>query len=236
MPSNDILFIVFLIAASAFSNYSNKLTYKGVITGCVIATSLYLGTEFTGVILLGSFFILGIIATSWKRNVKEKYNFAEANDGKRDAKQVLANGGLAAIIGLIAVAFPEPQEIFVLMIACIFSSATADTVSSELGFVYGRNCYNILTLKKDTRGENGVISIEGTLSGLAGSIFIAFIYSLTIEQFQVCSVLTIILAGTIGNIADSVLGATLERNHLIGNNAVNFLNTLIAALIGGLLA
>jgi uncharacterized membrane protein len=41
----------------------------------------------------------------------------------------------------------------------------------------------------------------------------------------------IVLTGTIGNLADSILGATYERKGAIGNNAVNFLNTLIAALL-----
>jgi uncharacterized membrane protein len=41
----------------------------------------------------------------------------------------------------------------------------------------------------------------------------------------------IIAAGTAGNLSDSVMGALLERRGVIGNNAVNFLNTLIAALV-----
>jgi len=39
----------------------------------------------------------------------------------------------------------------------------------------------------------------------------------------------------LGNLFDSVIGATFERNGLIGNNFVNFLNTLFAALIGFIL-
>jgi uncharacterized protein (TIGR00297 family) len=231
----DIIFGAVLLVTAFFSYQKRKLTLTATLMACVVAICIYCGTRWIGIALLGTFFLIGIAVTSANKKQKQHSGYS-ADENGRDAKQVLANGSLAAIVAIIALIFPEQQEIFLLMMACIFSSATADTVSSELGFVYGRNCYNILTLKKDTRGENGVISIEGTLSGLAGSIFIAFIYSLTIEQFQVCSVLTIILAGTIGNIADSVLGATLERNHLIGNNAVNFLNTLIAALIGGLIA
>jgi uncharacterized membrane protein len=38
-----------------------------------------------------------------------------------------------------------------------------------------------------------------------------------------------------GNLADSVLGATLERQHKMGNDTVNFLNTLFAALVAGFL-
>ena len=37
-------------------------------------------------------------------------------------------------------------------------------------------------------------------------------------------------AGILGMVADSFLGAWLERRHLVSNDSVNFLSTLIAAL------
>jgi uncharacterized membrane protein len=47
--------------------------------------------------------------------------------------------------------------------------------------------------------------------------------------------LIIIIAGTIGNLTDSVLGGTVERKGLVNNNTVNFLNTATAALTALLL-
>ena len=46
----------------------------------------------------------------------------------------------------------------------------------------------------------------------------------------------IIIAGTIGNIADSLLGATLEKKQAIKNDAVNFLNTSVAAFLAFIIA
>jgi uncharacterized membrane protein len=43
----------------------------------------------------------------------------------------------------------------------------------------------------------------------------------------------LLVAGTAGNLADSVLGATLERRGVLDNNTVNFLNTLTGALVAG---
>jgi len=37
-------------------------------------------------------------------------------------------------------------------------------------------------------------------------------------------------AAILGMVADSFLGAWLERRHLINNDSVNFLSTLVAAL------
>ncbi|WP_449437800.1 DUF92 domain-containing protein [Pedobacter steynii] len=42
----------------------------------------------------------------------------------------------------------------------------------------------------------------------------------------------VIAAGIIGNITDSLLGATLERKSYLNNDMVNFLNTLVASLFG----
>jgi uncharacterized membrane protein len=73
-----------------------------------------------------------------------------------------------------------------------------------------------------------VISLEGTLCGLAGSLLIAFIFAAGFG-WNARVVMIIALAGTVGNITDSLLGATMERKHWIGNNAVNFLNTAVGA-------
>jgi len=115
------------------------------------------------------------------------------------------------------------------MTAAAFSSATADTLSSELGNIYGSRFYNIITFKKDERGLNGVVSMEGTLFGFAGSIIIAVTYAMGYDWSMRYTIL-IIAGGTAGNIADSIIGATAERKELVANNTVNFFNTVIAAI------
>ena len=135
---------------------------------------------------------------------------------------------MAGIPGLLVWFFPEQRELLQLMMAAALASATADTLSSELGTVYGKRFYNILSFKNDKRGENGVVSIEGTLIGIFGSILIAVVYAIGFGWNSQLG--WIVIAGTFGNIADSILGATLERKNYLKNDAVNFINTVIAAL------
>ena len=205
----------------------------GALTGGIIGFCIFLATGFTGIAMMVLFFVLGVLATSWKIKTKENIGAAERDKGKRTAGQVAANAGVAGLLGLLILLFPAYQFFLQLMLAASFSSATADTLSSELGTVYGKRFYNILSFKKDRRGENGVVSLEGTLFGLSGSVLIALVYAIAFGWN--IYFFFIVIAGTVGNLADSILGAALERKQLIKNNAVNFLNTLIGALIGGLL-
>ncbi|MHA4844183.1 DUF92 domain-containing protein [Flavitalea antarctica] len=229
-----IIFIILLVLMTGFTLYARKLTLAGAITGAVLASTIFCGTGFPGVILLASFFILATFATSWRFEKKSKIGLSEKNHGRRNSLQVLANGGIAGLLGLAALLFPQFGHSILIIMAASLSSATADTISSELGSLYGKKFVNILTFRSDRRGENGVISGEGLLFGVVGSIMIALAYALSAE-FSLATILIIILSGTIGNVVDSILGATLERNGKMNNDAVNFLNTFCGALSGFLL-
>jgi uncharacterized protein (TIGR00297 family) len=223
-----ILFIVVALAVLA-SIKTWKLTVAGGITGGIMAIVIYLGVGVFGILMLGSFFLLGTSATAWQSNTKNKLGIAEKGHGQRTMGQVLANGGVAGLLGLLAIWNAENLSLWAIMTAGSLSAATADTLSSELGSLYGKRFYNCITFKKDQRGLDGVISVEGVLIGIVGSALIAVVYSAGFG-WTVTKLLIVIGAGTIGNLADSVLGATLERKEILQNNMVNFLNTMVGAL------
>ncbi len=222
------IFLLIISLGMAASVVFKKLTLLAAIGGGVLSCCIYAGAGFAGISLMASFFILSVLATSWKLNQKIAEGLAETQKGKRTVAQVFANGGAAAIAGLISWVLPELNLPAPPVIAACFAAATADTLSSELGNVYGKHFYQILSFKKGFKGENGVISIEGSLAGFLGSCIIAIVYALW--QGWSIELLLIIIAGTIGNITDSVLGGALENKGYINNNAVNFLNTFAAAL------
>lgn len=211
-----------------------KLTVMAALAGGLLAGIIFTGAGFTGIWLLAAFFILGVSATRWKFNIKTKDGLAEKRQGKRNAGQVLANAGVAALLALLAIYNTADAAMLNLMLAAGFSAATADTLSSELGNIYGRRYYHILSFKKMQRGVNGAVSIRGTVAGILGSAVIALVYALG-TGWNAPHFLIIIVAGTAGNIADSILGLTLENKGLLNNNAVNFLNTAVGAGVAGLL-
>ncbi|UOR07487.1 DUF92 domain-containing protein [Hymenobacter aerilatus] len=225
--------VLFLLGAGMlYSVRAGKLTPAAALVGGLLGALIYLGGGFGGLSMLAAFFVLGSAASGWQLAEKRRLGVAEENKGRRTAGQVVANAGVAALAGVGTWLFPTQATTLQLLLAGSFAAATADTLASELGNVYGRRYYNILTLRPDTRGLNGVVSLEGTLCGVAGSALIAGLYSLSFgwgKEFG-----WLVLAGTIGNLTDSVLGATLERQQRLSNNAVNFLNTLVGALVAGL--
>ncbi|SEL58284.1 TIGR00297 family protein [Chitinophaga rupis] len=206
---------------------TRKLTVTAALTAGVVGFLVFAGTGYNGLLLLGTFFTLGVLATAHRKDVKAGLHPEGAHPQARNAWQVLANGGTAALMAVMAIIHPAHAFLYHVMLAASLAAATSDTLSSELGMVYGRNHYNILTFKKDIRGLDGVVSLEGTLIGAAGAFIIAAVYALGIGFNRYF--LFIGLAGILGNLADSVLGASLERRHYINNDVVNFLNTLFAA-------
>ncbi|MDB5022822.1 MAG: hypothetical protein JWP78_577 [Mucilaginibacter sp.] len=221
-----------LVTGMVLSVKTEKLTLSGAITGGMIAVLIFIGAGYAGLSMLGAFFIFGTVATVWKKKEKRLVELKEDQSVKRSAGQVFANGGIAALTGALIYFIPAKTELLRLMMAASLASAMADTLSSELGMIYGRRFYNIISWKRDERGLNGVVSLEGTLIGIAGSAIIAVIYALGFGWDN--AVLFILIAGTAGNLADSVLGALLERGHYLNNDMVNFLNTFIAVLTAAL--
>ena len=233
--------LIILLAGVAASIFFKKLTVTAAITGGILGWLIYAGGGYKGLLFIAVFFILGTAATSWKKKEKLSIRANAGHQSTRTTGQVVANAGIAALAGLLAVLFPSWRDLLQLMMAGSMSAAMADTLSSELGMVYGRRHYHILTWKPDEKGQDGVVSFEGLLIGIAGSVVIAIIYILGQPVSQsgssrVISLLIIVLAGTLGNLADSLLGAFFERQGHLSNNIVNLLNTLTGALAAGLLA
>jgi uncharacterized protein (TIGR00297 family) len=234
MHYSDIIVLSVLVGGIIFSIGWKKLTVAAAFTGGLLGWAVYAGGGFTGLAMMTIFFILGTSATSWKKAQKLSIRAHAAHESTRNAGQVFANAGVAAIAGLLIVLFPAHRSLLLLMMAASLAAATADTLSSELGMVYGRKFYHILSWQPDEKGLDGVISIEGLLIGVAGAAVIAIVYALgqgwTLHIFGI-----IVLSGTLGNLIDSVLGAGFERKGWLTNDTVNFLNTLAAALAAGAL-
>ncbi len=211
------------------SHASRKIDAAGVWTGGLIALLIFLGGGFPALGCLLLLFVLGTAASLWRKRQKEALGLAQEGDGQRSARHAFSNAGVAGVCGLLAWVFPAQAALLLIMLVGSLASATGDTWSSELGNLYGRRYLDLRTGKRGQRGQDGVISLEGSLFGALGSLLVAGAYALAASQ--PVPWLLILLAGLGGNLIDSLLGASLQRVGLMTNDAVNFASTFFAALL-----
>jgi uncharacterized protein (TIGR00297 family) len=155
--AEQISLAAFLVILMAVCLKLKKLTVSGTLAAGLVGLSVYLADHWRGLLLLLLFFISSVLATAHKKEFKRKIHPGSAQPDGRTAGQVFANGGVAALCALSGILDPRHLPIYLLMMASSLASALADTLSSELGIVYGRRFYNILTLKRDTNGLDGVV-------------------------------------------------------------------------------
>ena len=174
-------------------------------------------------------FLVTFAATKIGRRKKERMGVAEPRRGRR-ASQVLANLGVA---GLAAGCFVVNPGVAVACLAAL-AEATADTVSSELGQVFGGGTVMMTTLETVAPGTDGGISWLGTLAGLlaGGTVVLVGMWSMQLEPVEASIAF---LASVYGLFFDSLLGGTLERRGWIGNDLVNFSSTMFAAGVAALM-
>ena len=204
----------------------------GAMAGAVVCFLLYAGAGFGAFAALVSVFALTWISTRFGYRRKEKLGTAEKLDG-RTALQVLANLVVAASCAGLS-ALSERKAVFLLAVSAALSEAAADTVSSELGQARSAKARLITTWNEVAAGTDGGVSWVGTSAGIAAAAVVSLVCVIT-GLIPLRWLGTSIFAAVAGMIADSFLGALLERRKLLNNDAVNFLGTLIAAATASLL-
>jgi uncharacterized protein (TIGR00297 family) len=207
---------------------------SGAVVGLLLGALIWASLGWAGWLLLLAFFVLGTACTKLGYRKKAAAKLAQEKGGRRSARHAIANGGVAAACALFAAVTPYP-EVFALALAGALATAAADTAGSEIGQLWGRRTFLITTLRPVPRGTQGAVSVEGTLAGIAASLVVAALGAWG-GLYAWSGVALVMVAAFLGTVLESVVGATLERRGLLDNEAVNFLNTLVGALLAGLLA
>jgi len=118
---------------------------------------------------------------------------------------------------------------------CSIASKMSDTAASEVGKAFHVKTYLISTLREVKPGTDGAVSVNGTLAGIAISLLAALYSWTTGLVFNTSGILIIIAAAMIATTAESFLGAIYQRQYCMSNELVNFVQTSIAAVVGGLM-
>jgi uncharacterized protein (TIGR00297 family) len=220
-------------------------TPAAALTGATVTASLMFSTLVfpyqpgkTGLVPVLVVLVLTSLATRFGSRGKERLGTAEKKHG-RGAAQVAANLGMAALVMDPAAqawlidthwfsrATLGPIPIFAVGLAAL-AEAAADTVSSEVGQVLGGQPRMLTTLRRVEPGTDGGVTLAGTAAGVIAAALVAGSGCLALHGDAAIFAVSW-AAGVFGLFFDSLLGATLERQGWLNNDAVNFLSTASAA-------
>jgi uncharacterized protein (TIGR00297 family) len=206
---------------------AGTVTIAGAAAGCVIGVAVFVGTGWSGWIMLFATFLAAAITTRVGQRRKTTLGIAEGRGGRRGAGNAIANTGLAAFAALISVGVFRADLARLAMVAALVTAAS-DTVASEIGKAFGRTTWLVTTFRRVRPGTSGAVSLEGTAAGIVSAAVLASVAAwLGLIPSQ--SIALVVAAATIAALIEGALGATLEDRGILNNDALNFVNALIGA-------
>ncbi len=206
-----ILGFLFALLTSFLAYKAKSLDKSGSIAAAIEGTLIFGLGGWEWAILLLAFFIsssaLSKMFKTRKRSLQEKFD----KGSRRDAMQVLGNGGLAALFAALHPLFPDALWPW-LGFAAALAAVNADTWATELGVLNPSRPRLITNLKqKVEKGTSGGVSFVGTLASLAGAALIGILAGIFAPSNDILPIFALVtLAGLLGALFDSWLGATVQ--------------------------
>jgi uncharacterized protein (TIGR00297 family) len=227
--SSRLLFaIAVTLAFTLLARAVRGVDWSGAAAGGLACFALFAGAGPAAFATLAALFVMTWLSTRLGYRRKQELGVAERHEG-RNASQVLANLAASA---LAAAAFAATGgRAWLIAMVAAFSEAATDTVASEIGQSGKHDARLITTWERVPAGVDGGVTLAGTLTGAAAGIAIAVVANaggiLTRKEMWIPAAV-----GFAGMLADSFLGATIQRRGWISNQAVNFCSTFAAAALG----
>lgn len=202
-----------------------SLSASGVLGALITGTAIFgLGGIVWGSVLV-AFFVTSSALSHYRAAQKASLAEKFEKGHRRDLGQALANGGWGALLALVAALVGRESSWYPLLALGYFgalATVNGDTWATELGVLSPEWPRLITTGRRVEVGTSGAITRRGTLAALAGGGFIAIC---AFGLIQVASLVTagrwrlsdwfvlpvVSVAGLIGTMFDSLLGATVQR-------------------------
>uniref|UniRef100_A0A8C2W640 Transmembrane protein 19 n=1 Tax=Chinchilla lanigera TaxID=34839 RepID=A0A8C2W640_CHILA len=262
-----------LIACNGFKKKS--LDHSGALGGLVVGFILTIAnfSFFTSLLMV---FLSSSKLTKWKGQAKKRIDSEYKEGGQRNWVQVFCNGAVPTELALLYMIENGPGETAIdfskqhtaswmcLSLLAALACSAGDTWASEVGPVLSKSQPRLITTwERVPVGTNGGVTVVGLASSLLGGTFVGITYFLTqlvfvndldISAPQWPIIIFGGLAGLLGSIVDSYLGATMQfsgldentgmvvnnptntAKHIAGkpildNNAVNLFSSILTALL-----
>jgi uncharacterized protein (TIGR00297 family) len=196
-----VAFVVALIA-----NRARLLNASGTIAATFVGGAALLGGV-RWVVMLLFFFVTSNALSRWRARERDRLAGAFIQKGgPRDAWQVLANGGVFAVAGILAT-FTDPVTWHAIGIGAI-GAATTDTWSTEIGTVLGGTPTDIRSRRQVPPGTSGGITIAGSATAVVAALLVALVAWVISWSTPT---IAIIVGALLGSLTDSLLGSTVQE-------------------------
>ncbi|KEQ26215.1 DUF92 domain-containing protein [Paenibacillus tyrfis] len=210
-----------LIAGAAYRKRS--LSGSGFTAAVLLGTLMYAVGSLAWFGTLIAFFISSSLLSKWKSKKKAAAESSYAKSGRRDAGQVLANGGLGLALCLGAAFVPHPA--WWAAYTGVMATVTADTWATEIGGLSRTAPRSIVSGRPVPPGTSGGVSSLGLAASAAGGLFIGAVawalaalqpeqadasaWAVSVHSAAGLCVLGLV-GGLAGSLADSWLGAVVQ--------------------------
>lgn len=155
------------------------------------------------------FFITGSLFSRLNKNLEMPDSASIQPESRRDGLQIWANGFWAALFCILW--FLVPVEYFLGAAFGVIATATADTWATETGIRKPGKTISLKTFKSVAPGTDGGVSLKGTFFAILGSLLIGFFASQGLYSEPVSTFIVISVAGFLGCLIDSYIGAVYQR-------------------------
>jgi uncharacterized protein (TIGR00297 family) len=209
---------------------------SGALAGFAFGTAVFAFGGAPAYLLLWIFFLAGTLATRFGRRRKEALGKAEEAGGRRGAANVFANVSVAAFCVAVAALTPGEAAAWRLAAAAALATALMDTMGTEVGQAIRTPTALLPDLRRVPPGTEGAVSVAGTAAGLAASALYATAAAglSFIGPFPAAAL--VVAAAAAGTVVESLLGREGAPWRVSNGHVLNFLNTLVGALVALLLA
>jgi uncharacterized protein (TIGR00297 family) len=217
-------------AAVAVAGYiARTVSVSGAVVGAIIGTAIFVSAGWQGWTLLLTCFLCAAATSRMGLHRKTLLGIAEERGGRRGAGNAIANTGIATIAALLASLSYAREAGLIAMTAALVAGAS-DTIASEIGKAWGTRTWSVLPPQLVRAGTPGAMSLEGTAAGLLGAAALGTL-AITLGLVPASALLPVVAGSTAGALVESLLAASFEAPGILNNDALNLINTALAAYV-----
>ena len=183
--------------------WAGALSRTGTVAATLVGTVCVAAGWSWGALLIAFFVSSSALSRLGQDRKARRTAGVVVKGGARDARQVLANGGVFACAAGLHLAFP--WQGWMSLGAGSLAAAAADTWGTEVGTLGGGRPRSITSWRPVPPGTSGGVSVTGSLASVAGALFMAL--AAWLLRWPEPVAFGAFIGGIVGATLDSLLGA-----------------------------